>query len=110
MTTDPPHPVGRGAMSAAIDLAVVILLRTAGRDCHEPRPDAAGRQAVPGHAVLWRSADDVAFAERRSCRERKAHPAADAPYAIDANLPETQYQQAREGAQDLPLFTGRAAH
>ena len=39
------------------------------------------RQAVSGDTVLWCSADDVAPAERGPCRERKAHPAADAPYA-----------------------------
>ena len=37
------------------------------------------------------SVDDLAPSERRPCRERKTHPAADAPYAIDADLPETRY-------------------
>ena len=36
--------------------------------------------------------------------------AADAPYATDADLAETQYQQACEGPQDLALSAGRAAH
>ena len=36
-----PHAVGRGAMSPAVDLAVVVLLRTAGRDRDEPDAHAA---------------------------------------------------------------------
>jgi len=42
-------------------------------------------------AIACRATDDVAPAERRPCRERKAHPAADAPYAIDADLPKAQH-------------------
>jgi putative transposase len=59
--------------------------------------------------VLRRPADDMALAERRPCREPETHPAADAPHAPDADLPETRHQQAREGAQDLPLSARRAA-
>ena len=96
-------------MPPAVDLAVVVLLCSAGRDGDEPRPDVAGRQAVFGHAVLRCPADDMAPAEQGPCRGQKAHPAADAPYAIDADLPETQHQQACERPQDLPLPARRAA-
>lgn len=109
---EPPKPVGRGARSAAVDLAVVVLRRPAGRDGNETRSDAADRQAVPGHSVLPRRADDVAPAERRPRREPETHPAADAadaPHASDADLPDARHQPTREGAQDLPLSAGRAA-
>ncbi len=33
-----------------------------------------------------------------------------ASYAVDADLPKAQHEQTREGAQDLPLSAGRAAH
>ena len=56
-------------MSAAVDLAVVVLLRTAGRDGAELGPDAVDRQTVPGDAVLRRPTNDVAPAERGLCRE-----------------------------------------
>jgi hypothetical protein len=42
-------------------------------------------QAVPGNA------DDVAPATRGPCCEPKAHPAPDAPYAIDADHPKTRH-------------------
>jgi putative transposase len=45
----------------------------------------------------------MAPAERGPSRKRKAHPATDAPYAIDADLSETQHEQACERPQDLPL-------
>lgn len=67
------------------------------------------RRAVPRHAVLRRSTDDVAPAQRWPCGEREAHPsahAADGPYA---DLPETQHQQADERAQNLSLPFARAA-
>jgi hypothetical protein len=44
------------------------------------------RKAVPGNPVLRCAVDDVAFAERGQCRERKAPPASDATVA---DLPET---------------------
>ena len=43
------------------------------------------------------------------CCELQAHPATDAAHAPDADLPEARYQQAREGAQDLPLSARRSA-
>ena len=60
-------PLSAGAqcrrLSISRSLAVVSLLRAAGRDRAEPRPHAAGRQAVPGHPVLRCPADDLALAE-----------------------------------------------
>ena len=85
---EPSQPVGRGAMPPAVDLAVVVLLRTDGRDGHEPRPHGEDRQAVPRDAVLWGPADDMALAERWACRELQAHSSTDAAYALDADLPE----------------------
>ena len=38
-----PDAIERGAVPPAVDLTVVVLLRGAGRDCDEPRPDAARR-------------------------------------------------------------------
>lgn len=35
--------------------------------------------------------DDVALAERRPCCELQAHPATDAAYALDADLPKARY-------------------
>jgi hypothetical protein len=48
--TPPSQAVGRGAVPPSLDLAVVVPLRAAGRDCDERGPDAARGQAVPGHA------------------------------------------------------------
>ncbi len=45
-------------------------------------PDAADRQAVPGHPVLRCPPDDMAPAERGDAVNEKAHPAADAPHAV----------------------------
>lgn len=47
----------------AVDLTVVVLLRTERRDRDEPRPDACDRQAVPGNAVLWCLSDYLTPAE-----------------------------------------------
>ena len=41
--------------------------------------------------MTCRTTDDVASPTRGLCREPKAYPATDAPYAIDADLPETQH-------------------
>jgi len=68
--------------------------------------DAADRQAVSGDAVLRRPADDVAPAERRSCRERKADPAADAPYAIDADLQKPNTSKPAKGHKTYPYLLG----
>ncbi len=100
--TGPSRAIGRGAVPPVVDLAVVVLLYAARRDRDEPRPDADNRQAVLLDPVLWRPANDLAPAERGPCRERKAHPAADAPYVLEADLPKTQHRQASERAQDLP--------
>ena len=101
-----PRAVGRVTMPPAVDLALVVLLRAAGRDRDEPDAHAVDRPAVPGNPVLRRPADDLASAERGPRRECEAHPAADAAHAPDADLPEARHQQAREGAQDLPLPAG----
>ncbi len=106
---EPPEPVGRGTMPPAVDLAVVVLLRTDGRDGHEPRPHGCDRQAVPRNTVLGRPADGVAPAERGPCCELQAYPATDAAYALDADLPKARHQQTREGAQDLALSVGWTA-
>src|SRR5690606_649221 len=104
-----PDAVDRSAVPPAVDLAVVVLLPATGRERDEPGADAADRSAVPGNPVLRRPADDLALAERGPSREPKAHPAADAAHAPDADLPETQHQQARQGAPDVPISAGRAA-
>ena len=44
---EPSQPVGRGAMPLAVDRTVIVLLRTDGRDGHEPRPHGGDRQTVP---------------------------------------------------------------
>ena len=60
-----------------MNLDLMLLIRCPSSDaCIAERG-----QAVPGDPVLRCPADDLAPAERRPCRERKAHPAADAPYA-----------------------------
>src|SRR3954447_18542041 len=73
--TEPSLAVSRGAVPPAVDLAIIVLLRAAGRDRDEPLPDAADRQAVPRNALLRRPADDLAPAERGPCCEPEAHPA-----------------------------------
>jgi transposase InsO family protein len=93
-------------VSAAVDLAVVVLLRTAGRDGDEPRPHAADRPAVPGNPVLRRPADDLAPAERGPRREREAHPAADAAHAPDADLPEANTSKPAKGHKTYPYLLG----
>src|SRR3954471_19680229 len=72
--TEPSLTVSRGAVPPAVDLAIIVLLRAAGRDRDEPLPDAADRQAVPRNALLRRPADDLAPAERGPCCEPEAHP------------------------------------
>lgn len=67
-------------MPPAVDLAVVVLLRTAGRDRDEPGARADDRQAVLGNPVLRRPADDLAPAERREPSECETHPATDAAH------------------------------
>jgi hypothetical protein len=57
-------------------------------------------------SLLRRAADDMAHAERGPCCELQAHPAPDAAYAPDADLPEARHQQAGQGPQDLPLSAG----
>jgi len=106
----PPQPVDHVVIAVpaglltpvmrALDTLVLVTIRLS---------PAEGRQTVPGDAVLRCPADDMAPAERRPCRERKARPAADTLWAIDADLPETQHQQACEGAQDPLRFAGWAA-
>ena len=51
----------------------------------------------------------VALAALKGERSLSERAAADAPYAIDADLPKAQHQQTRQGSQDLPLSFGRAA-
>jgi len=80
----PRHPNS----SMAPDNGGVILLRATGRNRDKPRPHAVDRQAVPEDAFLRCATEDVAPAKRGPCRDRKAHPAADAPYA---DLPETHH-------------------
>jgi hypothetical protein len=118
---EPPELVGRGAMPPAVDLPVVVLYAPQGETAM--KLDLVDRQAVPGHPVLRRPADDVTLAERGPCREPQAHPAADAAHGEggpwpqwsrvsprhDADLSETRHQQPREGPQDLPLSAGWAA-
>ena len=71
----------------AMNLNLMLLIRCPASDaCIAERG-----QAVLRHPVLRRPADDMAPAERRPCRERKAHPAADAPYAADADLSKAQH-------------------
>lgn len=60
-------------------------------------------EQCPGHTVLWRTPDDLASSQRRPPGKRKARPAAHAVDGSDADLPEAQYQQGGEGAQDLPV-------
>jgi hypothetical protein len=96
-------------VSPAVDLAIVVLLRAAGRVGDETRPDVVDRQVIPEHAVIRRGVDELVLAERRSCREPETHPAAHAPLVPDADLPEARHQQLREGAQDLLLSARRAA-
>jgi hypothetical protein len=60
-------------------------------------------------------------AERGACREPQAHSSTDAAHGAggpwrggasprnDAGRPEARHQQARQGAQDLPLSAGRSA-
>lgn len=52
-----------GTQALESGLAVVVLLRAAGRDGAESRPDVESRQTVPRDAVLWRPANDMAPAE-----------------------------------------------
>lgn len=107
--TSPPHAVGRSTMQPAVDLAVVVLLLTAGRNRDELGAHATDPPAVPGNPFLRRPADDLAPVERGASCEPEAHPASDAALATDADLPEAQQQQAREMAQALPLPSGWAA-
>lgn len=93
-------------MCTAIDLALVLLLRTEGRDGAELGVDAADRQKIPLDAILWRSAIDLASAQRRPSGQRKAHPP---PDAADADLPDAQHQQGSQGPQDLSLPTEGSA-
>jgi hypothetical protein len=128
-----PQLCGRGAVWPAEGLQVVILFRATGRDRDEPRPDAEGRQAVPGDAVLRRAAPSRTFCEcpagqrmtwhleneghavnekriRRLMRLMRLMPTYQKP---NTRCPAThacmcERGQARERAQDLPLSAGWA--
>ena len=96
-------------MPVALDHALVGLLRAAGRERDEPRPDAADRQAVSGHALLRRPADDLASAKRGLSGQCEARPAFDAADGPDADLSEAEHQPASEGPQNLSLSAAGTA-
>lgn len=81
-------------MQPAVDLAVIILRRAAGRDRYEPGDDAADRPAGTRHPLLRCPADDLAPTKRRSPGDGEAHPSADAAHAPIADLPEALRRQA----------------
>ena len=101
--TSPPHAVGRGAMPPPVDLAIIVLLRAAGRDRDEPGAHAVDRPVVPGNPVLRRPADDLAPAERRAPSEWETHPAADAQDRSFTDLPGGEDQRAASAASHLSL-------
>ena len=67
------------------------------------------RRAVSEVAGLRGPSNDLEPAQRRSCGERKAHPATGAFYGAHANPAETRHRSADERAQDLPIPAERDA-
>lgn len=107
-TREPRHSLqgARGVsspMPSAVAFAVIVPLRTTGRNGDEPRSHVADRPSVSGRTGLWRPADDLALAERGPRREQSSRP------APDAVLPEARFQRASIWTQELPLSAGRAA-
>ena len=96
-------------MPPAVDPAVVVVLRTDGRDGHEPRPHGENRQAVSRNPVLRRVADETALTDQGPCRHLQTYPVTEVDYELDADLPKTRHQQARDQANDLSVSVGLAS-